>query len=288
MGDVSRENVVAGLRALGARSGDTLFVHSSLKSFGRVAGGAGTVVDSLVDAVGEGGTVVVPTHTTNTIDGADREGEMAVAFDVSKTESMVGIVTETLRRRPGARRSSHPTHSVAALGPGAAEITANHGPTPFGADGPYGAMRARNALILLLGSPIGRNTTLHAIEQWMGMPYMGEVRSYVATPGGPELVDVPLFPSGDRGFYQKRARIHDIHESAGIIVHGRVGAAELKAVRVKDLIRVTAEAELEFAGVLLCERPDCIFCTKGRAAVRAKSAEIRRNIQALLTLADSI
>ena len=164
------------------------------------------------------------------------------------------------------------------------EITANHGPTPFSPDGPYGAMRERNALIVLLGSPIGRNTTLHAIEQWMGMPYMGAVRSFVATPDGRELVDVPMFPSGDRGFYHKRARIHDIHESAGVMQHARVGYAELRAVRVKDLLRVTAEAELDFPGVLLCERPDCVFCTEGRAAAKAHRDAIRASTACLLDL----
>ena len=40
------------LEALGVEAGDMLFIHSSFKSLGPVAGGAQTVVDALQAAVG--------------------------------------------------------------------------------------------------------------------------------------------------------------------------------------------------------------------------------------------
>ena len=48
------------LRALGIRLDDTLMVHSSLSALGHVEGGPETVVDALREAVGPGGTLIVP------------------------------------------------------------------------------------------------------------------------------------------------------------------------------------------------------------------------------------
>jgi aminoglycoside 3-N-acetyltransferase len=49
----TRRDVVLGLRRLGVAPGDTVFFHSSLKSMGRVEGGAETVLDGFLEAVGE-------------------------------------------------------------------------------------------------------------------------------------------------------------------------------------------------------------------------------------------
>ena len=50
--------LTADLRRLGVRPGDLLMVHSSLRRLGPVVGGAAVVVQSLLDAVGPGGTLL--------------------------------------------------------------------------------------------------------------------------------------------------------------------------------------------------------------------------------------
>ena len=60
---LTRKDIVKGLRALPINPGDILLVHSSLKSFGRVEGGADAVIDALLETVGAEGTVMVPTIT---------------------------------------------------------------------------------------------------------------------------------------------------------------------------------------------------------------------------------
>ncbi len=59
---VNRADLDSGLRRLGVEPGDFLEVHSSLSSFGRVVGGAATVVDALVGAVGQNGAILMPVH----------------------------------------------------------------------------------------------------------------------------------------------------------------------------------------------------------------------------------
>ena len=50
------------LRQLGLTRGDAAEVHSSLSSFGWVAGGASTVVDALMNVVGDEGTLVMSAY----------------------------------------------------------------------------------------------------------------------------------------------------------------------------------------------------------------------------------
>ena len=52
---VTRREILRGLRALGLGEGAAVLVHSSLSSFGHVEGGAGTVIDALIDAVHDPG-----------------------------------------------------------------------------------------------------------------------------------------------------------------------------------------------------------------------------------------
>lgn len=101
---VTEADIVADLRRLGLAAGDVVLIHSSLRSFGHVRGGADAVIDALLRCVGGGGTVVVPTLSFRSDDP----------------------VTEVFRRRPGAVRSLHPVSSVAAIGPAPAYLTAAH------------------------------------------------------------------------------------------------------------------------------------------------------------------
>lgn len=60
MENVTKNDLLAALRALGVRPGDVLEVHSSLSSFGHVEGGAETVIAALKEAVTEEGTLFMP------------------------------------------------------------------------------------------------------------------------------------------------------------------------------------------------------------------------------------
>ncbi len=57
---VKREDVADAAIKLGIKSDDVLLVHSSLKSFGFVEGGADAVIDGLLDALNPSGTLVMP------------------------------------------------------------------------------------------------------------------------------------------------------------------------------------------------------------------------------------
>lgn len=162
---LTREIIESRLRRLGLKGGDTVFVHSSLSSMGRVTGGAEAVVEAFLGVLGHAGTLVAPTFTLS----KGRNGNPV--FDIGGDRSEMGRISEVTRTRAGARRSCHLLHSVAAIGARAEEIAANHGPSAWAADGPFWKLYELDAKILLLGVPYLRCTFFHLLEQLVQVPY---------------------------------------------------------------------------------------------------------------------
>jgi aminoglycoside 3-N-acetyltransferase len=259
---VTRESIAADLSGLGVRAGDVVFLHSSLKSLGWVDGGADAVVDAFLDVVGPEGLLIVPTLTFTFA-----TGELAChAFDAAETPSRVGAITEALRRRPPAHRSEHPTHSIAAIGRRAGELVLGHEATStFGRDGPYRRYVDWGAKILFLGVDVRSNTTLHAVEDWLDLPYMAEGEALVKGPDGqPHTVKVAKSPQGDRDFYRRDSKVERLLESRGLLRRGRVGAADTIWMPSQEMVAVVVEGIHEEPTLLLCDRDDCEFCGEFR------------------------
>jgi len=170
-----REGLVrAGLQ--GAR----LEVHSSLRSFGRVDGGAEAVVSALTKTAE---LIAVPTFCWdasvryadrdpiehNAAEGPDPlDTRRQIPFDpaTSGIDADMGIIAETVARWPGARRSGHPLVSWAAWGAGAEDVVDDH---PWNdAFAPINRVAARGGSILMLGVTLTSCTAVHLAEEMAG------------------------------------------------------------------------------------------------------------------------
>src|SRR5690606_31647480 len=88
-------------------------------------------------------------------------------FDVRRTASKVGAISEEVRLHPRANRSLHPTHAVAAIGPLANDLLRDHekSATSCGLGSPFFRNVTVDGKILLIGVDNGSNTTLHTVEE---------------------------------------------------------------------------------------------------------------------------
>lgn len=178
-------SIAAELAHLGVAPGSVVMVHASLRALGPVEGGAQGVVAGLLEALGAGGTLLVPTHTNHLseprhwrnppapADLWDSIRTTLEAFDPEATAGWgMGSIAECVRQTPGARRSRHPHFSCAALGPRAAELVDDHAlDDGLGERSPLGHLYAADGAILLLGVGHGVNTSLHLAEHrapWAG------------------------------------------------------------------------------------------------------------------------
>lgn len=221
----TQDSLTRDLRALGVRAGDTLFVHSSFKSLGAVAGGAQAVVGALLDAV-EDGLLLMPSF--NLDGGRDRR---AARWDPAATPSSVGWLTEFFRRLPGTVRSDHYSHSVAAHGRDAAAIVDGHRraegfPSPwdrppwgrtYGTHSPMIRARDRGGRLLMLGVDYRSSTYVHVVE---AMWWAERRRSDPAAP----------YAGLDR------PRLGALWDRTGRLRRGRVGSAECRLFGIRDYV----------------------------------------------------
>ncbi|MCD6291732.1 MAG: AAC(3) family N-acetyltransferase [Anaerolineae bacterium] len=227
------------LRALGLQPGDDVLVHSSLSSLGWVDGGAETVIDALLAAVSPGGTVLMPALTGSPEDGPDNPPHMDVRHTPCAT--WIGRVPETFRRRPEARRSLHPTHSVTAIGERAGWYTAGHElcDTPCGPGSPYVRLMDHDGYILLLGCTQESNTSLHAIEELANVPYHLQEKAtdaIVIDENGREIIVRGRLHQW--GWERCFSRVDEPLRKAGVMREGRVGQAHTRLISARGLREV--------------------------------------------------
>ena len=170
VGVVTKSILKTALADLGLAPGDVVAFHTSLSAFGHIENGADTVIDAILETIGPSGTALAPTLTFD-----ERWGpECPPVFDVRRTPSVTGRTPEVFRLRPDAVRSLHPTHSWAAIGPRARELTTGHedSPTPCGPESPLGRLaRDPRGKILLAGVTLKSCTFFHHCEEVAGVPY---------------------------------------------------------------------------------------------------------------------
>jgi len=167
--NISVRELTEQFKGIGLKQGDTILLHSSLKSFGHVEGGAQTVIRSLMDTVGEGGTLLFPTLTGKREDSA----ACPPVFDVLNTKCWTGIIPETVRSMEGVRRSLHPTHSAVAIGYRKEAVTSGHenSKSPCDENSPYYKNAKLKGYIMLAGVDQESNTSIHSCEEIANVPY---------------------------------------------------------------------------------------------------------------------
>ncbi|MFD8352862.1 aminoglycoside N(3)-acetyltransferase [Streptomyces coelicoflavus] len=238
---VTRGTLAAGLRELGVRTGDTLLAHTSLSSLGWVCGGPVAVVRALLDVLGPDGTLVVPTQTGDLSDPAlwtsppvpeawwESIRAATPPYDPLTTPSRgVGVVPETVRTWPGARRSAHPQTSFAALGARAAEVVAGHATDcRLGERSPLAVLERLDARVLLLGAGYDACTAFHLAEYRIPGPMVE-----VGRPGPVGWERVREVSITSERFDELG---HDFERDRPV-VRGRVGAADVRLFPLPDAV----------------------------------------------------
>jgi aminoglycoside 3-N-acetyltransferase len=175
---ITKDRIVQDLSRIGLDSKDVVVVHSSLSKMGWVVGGPVTVVNALMKAVTDEGTIAMPTHTSGNSEPTHWvappvpedwwpiiRSEMPPYQSAITPADSVGLIPEVFRRFPGVIRSTHPQASVAAWGKLAEDIVKTHRlDVTFGEDSPWGKLYHLDAKILLIGANHESNTALHLAE----------------------------------------------------------------------------------------------------------------------------
>jgi len=235
--------LVSGFRMVGLKAGDVVLVHSSFKSFGGVEGTPQTVIDALLQVLGEEGTLVMPTFTFSFCNQFNQTGKGY--FDVDKTTSEMGVLTEFIRKMPGAKRSINPIYSIAAYGKLAGELAAVNDKNVFGKDSIFGKLHKLDAKIMIIGLAYNNSWTfVHYIEEMEGCDYRYHKQfSGTIVVGDKRYEDsfIMRVRDIDRGVMTAVDPMGDILEKRGVVNVTKIGQSTVKLFGTRDAYRITAE-----------------------------------------------
>jgi aminoglycoside 3-N-acetyltransferase len=175
---LTRKSLAENLRACGLAEGQTVLVHMAMSKLGWIPGKAQSVIQALLDVLGESGTLMMPTHSNENTDPAEWQNppvpeswwqtirDEMPAYDPVLTPSRgMGLVPELFRSWPNVIRSNHPVLSFAAHGPNAKFLTDDHCLEHDAGDrSPVGRLYELDGYVLLLGVEHWNNTSLHLAE----------------------------------------------------------------------------------------------------------------------------
>ena len=236
---VSKADIRLGLQDIGVAPSDALLVHSSLRSFGYVHGGADAVIDALREAVGEQGTVLVPTLTFSILK------EEPYRFSATQTRSTTGRITEVFRQRPQARRSLHPVSSAAAIGPKATYLTADHLDTPCGPGSPYYRIYELGGKVVFFGAALGSNSLFHCAEEIVSPSYLGYARienAIVEDMRGRETTfTARRYDCFDRGVIRYLGNMEPVFNARRIMRQTKIGESRTIVIDAQENVGVSCE-----------------------------------------------
>lgn len=156
MDSISKQDIITGLRKLGIEAGMELEVHSSLKSFGYVEGGAVTVIEAIKETVGC--NIFMPSLRLGPrLPLSEEDKRLGITLKIKilspdAEHSGMGLIADTFRQMPDVLTGDG-IFRVSAWGRNADKVSSG-----------FQYLIDNGGKALLLGVDIYRLTSMHYVE----------------------------------------------------------------------------------------------------------------------------
>jgi aminoglycoside 3-N-acetyltransferase len=239
--------LLGALRRIGVRAGDSVMLHSAFKSTHGFRGSIDQLTNVFLDAVGPGGHLLMVSlpYRSSSLDYLNR----GKVFDVRRTPSLMGLISEMFRLRPDVRRSVHPTHPVLAWGPRAGWFVDDHPGCrfPCGPGSPFDKLAADDGQAVFFNVALANFTFFHYLEHLVSdqLPFALYTPDLIDAAvinhdGERRIVRTHVF-TADAIRRRRFAVLEDGLRARGLIRSQRVGASRILAVRVRDAIECVTD-----------------------------------------------
>ncbi len=253
---LTKQDLINDLEKIGVKKGDLLHLKVSMRSIGKIEGGADTLVEALLDVVGEEGTIVSDAFIDVFPLPLSKENRKKIADD--KTPSYAGAFANAMIRHPKSVRSKHPIQKFSAIGKLAKELCYNHTDKSGGYDLLRDMINLNAKNLTIGGKVIGVGTTHVAIED-VGLerkkPNAG--RLYYDENGNIKLAKVDWNGGCARGF----PKFIPLYRDYGAIINeGYIGNAYSLLTDMKKTYEVEVNKLKQDPKFFFCDDPACYSC----------------------------
>jgi aminoglycoside N3'-acetyltransferase len=256
---VTVDDIRQAVRAAGL-SGRPLCVHSSLRSFGPVQGGAATVVQGLLD---EGCTVLVPSFSLtfsisppphlrpprnawdydHPVPGLMGEGRTYTP-QTNEMSQWLGIIPTTVVQMEGRVRGNHPLNSFTGVGPLASDLIERQQPNDVYA--PLERLAELHGAVVLMGVGLTSMTLLHLAERLAGRTLFRRWAN--GSDGTPTMMEVGSCSTGFDAFDSVLAPFER---------RTTVGESLWRIFPASPALAASTHAIHEDPGITHCGKPEC-------------------------------
>ena len=238
---INKDGVSAIFKNSGVSEGDSIFLHCDALVTSELEGTdinerMSVLFDGILELIGKSGTLIIPTFTYSATKGE--------VFDVDESPSVVGILTEYFRQRPGVCRSLNPIFSVAAIGAMAEKFKKSSIEDCFGRDSSFALIHKMNAWIFTLGCSFNRITFIHYIDQeeQVDFRYFKSFPALIAYKGETKNFKVRyLVRDINRRTDVKLDNLKLRLNTENLLKSDEIGRALLTGVRAKDFYKIAVE-----------------------------------------------
>ncbi len=261
---LTSRDFVTGLHKLDIDGARPVIAHASLSAFGKVHGGAETILGALISSFN---TIIMPTFTYKTMvipevgppdnaltygSGKDANRMAEVFSPGMPADRMMGVVAEALRVQAGAQRSLHPILSFAGLNAGEILGSQTVGEPLM----PFRKLIDDDGWVLLVGVDQTVDTGIHYCERLVGRKQF--VRWALTSQG---VVPCPGWPGCSDGFDAVAPHLD------GVVRKVEIGEGVVQAIPLVSLVDTVCALIRADPLALLCGREDCPRCEAVRASI---------------------
>lgn len=250
MSSVTGRMIEDELTRLGICRGDVLEVHSSLKSFGHVEGGAPAVISALENVVGQEGTVFMPALALSPeLPLTDEDKAMGLTVKIRKlpedeVHTAMGLIADTFRGMADTK-----------TGPGVFRTTGWGKHAEEAVTGGLSYAINNGGKAVLFGVDIYKLTAMHYME--------GNTPEGITKVFEPSDAVKKIYPDEqwliETGHPPVKAwyTIQKIAYDRGLIKEGKVGSCKIMTFNIKDVVSIYAdELVRDPYGLWGMERPE--------------------------------
>ncbi|MEP7325001.1 MAG: AAC(3) family N-acetyltransferase [Gemmatimonadota bacterium] len=271
----------AALRRLGIGEGDSILMQASFSSMNGFSGDAPHVIDRILSIIGPRGHLFMVSMPYRS--SAQAYLESKSVFDVRRTPSMMGVMSESFRRRAGVIRSANPLHPLLAWGPRAEWVISGHEDLAHscGPGSPYEKMLSLGAKALFFDVGLEVLTFTHCLEH--RFQDTAPVPVYTSEPMATEIIDrsgqrktITVFPFAAEAMRRRNFGVlYDRMIAQGDVARERVGNTELQLATLQSVVDT---------GKTMIDEGTHIYAAAGQPVrVAPKRRTLRRRFFTLLT-----